>query len=643
MTFVPALLVRMCVVCYSLLILNPSHAAILGKLRDKKSLKSYEKALAEYRKGNFVASEKWVLESLLQDSTRVESYLLLSDISFELKKNRQAISALNQVVSLNDKQYPLAYKLLADACFFLAQYDSSLTFYEKYRTFGIHSDTAYINRQIRSARFAIVAKANFRQVPITTMVKPINTKANEYWPSLMPDDSLLFFTRLMVNSSGAAYERIFSVSRTEQGWDNPQEIKISGGDWINEGALSFSSNGEMLFFTFCGRNDGYGSCDLYGSVLENGNWSQPVNLGMPLNSRTWDAQPSLAGDGRYLYFASRRDGGFGGMDIWRSKVQYQQNEIIFEEPQNLGARINTPYNDFSPFIHPDGFTLYFSSDGHSGFGGTDLFISRWDGKVWGIPENLGYPINSPSDDEGLVVLLSTALAIFSSDRPGSLSGSKDLYQVELPKELQPYKMSCLKGYVVDALSKKKLNATLLLSDAGSATQQAIVSDSVTGYCLALKTGNDYALNISEDGYLFFSDHICLEKPHSKDEAEVRDFGLQRVEVGKSVILSNLFFDFDSSDLKPESYAELDKVLTFLKENPSLKIEISGHTDNLGTRLYNMDLSERRAQSIVSYLLRSIPAWRLSSKGFGSDFPIAENDSEEGRAKNRRSEMKIIDK
>jgi outer membrane protein OmpA-like peptidoglycan-associated protein len=296
-------------------------------------------------------------------------------------------------------------------------------------------------------------------------------------------------------------------------------------------------------------------------------------------------------------------------------------------------------------IHPDGKTLYFSSNGHPGLGGLDIFVSRKDedGK-WGEPQNLGYPINTKDDENSLLVSASGDIAYFASDREGG-QGGLDLYKFKLYNEARPQMVTYAQGVVFDAKTKERLGARFELIDLESG-EQVVESYSNPGngeFLVSLPSGRDYALNVSREGYLFYSDNFTLSQESATAPKQL-EVPLKRIEEGSSVVLNNVFFDVDQYKLKPQSKVELDKLIEFLKLNPELRIEISGHTDNVGTDEANKVLSQNRAQSVVDYLLENgISKDRLSAKGFGESKPIASNDNEEGRAKNRRTEFEVIGK
>jgi outer membrane protein OmpA-like peptidoglycan-associated protein len=409
----------------------------------------------------------------------------------------------------------------------------------------------------------------------------------------------------------------------------------------NEGTITLSPDGQYVFFTGCNRQDGQGSCDLYFSALDGDQWKEPKNLGFPINTRAWESQPSLSFDGKTIYFTSDRPGGYGGMDIWFSTY----NKGKWSAPQNIGPEINTPGNEQCPMIAKDDQTLYFNTDGRVGMGGVDLFICRKtpDGR-WGKAENLGYPINTHADEICLVLTANGENAFYVSKRPGG-AGGLDLYEFKLYEQARPKKTGYVKGVVFDAITKLKLKAKIELIDLATAkTVVEAYSNKLSGeFIICLQGNKDYALNVSCEGYLFHSENFSLKNQSATDPL-VLSVPLYPIEAGGKVVLKNIFFDVDQYVLKTESKIELDKLVSFLKANATLTIEVSGHTDNSGNKQKNLDLSFNRAKAVVSYLVeQGIASNRLTARGYADAQPIADNKTEAGRKQNRRTEFKILKK
>ena len=476
----------------------------------------------------------------------------------------------------------------------------------------------------------------------------VNSSKNEYWPSLSIDGNVLIFTVLdPVDPSkpiefGNRQEDFYISVRDSVGqWSKRRNFGSPINTLDNEGAQTVSADGRFMFFTACNRPDGKGMCDIYMSKNINGRWSVPVNLGSPINTQYSEKHPSASSDGRILYFASDRPGGKGGLDIYVSQ-RFENGE--WSVPQNLGGSINTPGDEQSPFIHPDGKTLYFSSEGHNNLGMGDIFMSRLENaNVWSPPLNLGYPINTHNNEMGLIVNSTGDIAYYATDR---LTGKDlDIYKFHLYPEARPDPVSYMHGKVFDSLTYISLESKFQLIDLSSG--EVIIesnSDPESGsFLVPLPGGKNYALNVSKPGYLFYSDHFFLQGIFERTNPYLKNVPLQRIIPGNKIVLNNIFFEFDKADLKPESEIELQKILDFLTMNPMINIRINGHTDNIGSDTYNAGLSERRSKAVVEWLVdHGVDKSRLLFKGYGSTLPVASNDTEEGRAKNRRTELQVIE-
>ncbi|MCD6556038.1 MAG: OmpA family protein, partial [Bacteroidales bacterium] len=416
----------------------------------------------------------------------------------------------------------------------------------------------------------------------------------------------------------------------------------------NEGAQSISADGKLLFFTSCEYAKGksahgktYGSCDIWLSHKIGSKWSKPKNLGHQVNSKYWESQPSFSADGKTLYFASNRPGGKGKIDIWKTEMQ---KDSTWNQPVNLGDNVNTPGEDQSPFIHYDNKTLYFSSTGHSGMGKSDLFFTKKDKTGhWQKPVNLGYPINTFEEEISLTINAKGNKAFFASSK-NSEFGGLDIYTFDLPVNDRPEQVTYIEGIVYDKETTDKLYSRIKLINLKTNKEVAVTSsDQLTGkYLICLPAGADYAFNVSKTGYLFFSENFSFENTEDTLKTYHFDIPLSPIKKGKKTILKNIFFDTDSYTLKAESETELQNLLQFLKNNPAVRIEIGGHTDNTGSEAHNKQLSENRAKSVYNYLIENgIGKNRLIYKGYGSTFPIDNNKTEEGKQNNRRTEFKIL--
>lgn len=463
----------------------------------------------------------------------------------------------------------------------------------------------------------------------------INTIHLEYFPSLTIDGKSMVFTR-RINS-----DEDFYVSNFINGsWSKARPIEGRVNTNLNEGAQNISQDGEWLVFTGCNYPEGLGSCDLYISYkTKSGKWTEPQNLPGVINSEFWESSPCLSPDKRDLYFSSNRTGGFGGKDIW---VSHQNTNGRWTEPVNLGPVINTSSDEGCPFIHADNQTLYFNSNGHAGYGATDLFLSRKkDDFNWSTPQNLGYPINTIDDEGSLIVASNGKTAYYASDGADT-KGGLDIYSYQLPDSSRAAKTLWVNGKVFDKKTGEGLPSLVELFEVNSSRMVSRLQTDENGhYLITLPVGKDYVLNVNRKNYLFYSDHFSLPS-NQVDTSFYVDIPLQPIETGASIVLKNIFFDSKKWELKPGSQTELNKVVQLLNDNPALKIEITGHTDNIGNPADNLILSENRAKSVVKYLIANgIAPGRLMSKGYGETRPIAPNNSEENRAQNRRTELKVL--
>ncbi|NLR56694.1 OmpA family protein [Chitinophaga polysaccharea] len=462
---------------------------------------------------------------------------------------------------------------------------------------------------------------------------PVNSVDPEYFPSLTIDSKTLIFTR-RVNGRN---EDFYITTREDHKWSMAQNMGEPINSSFNEGAQNISQDGTMLVFTGCEFPEGKGSCDLYYSEKTATGWTAPKNFGSPINTRDWESQPCLSADKQTLYFA--RETPDHGADIF---VSSQQANGQWSVPQRLGPNINTNGRETTPFIHADGQTLYFASDGHPGYGGLDIFYSRRqpDGS-WGPATNLGYPINTIDEDASLVVEADGKTAYFASDRSDS-HGALDIYSFELYPEARPLQTLYVKGYVYDTLTHARLATSIDVIDLQGGYNIATVKTNDNGdYLAPLPVGKDYALHVNRKGYLFYSDNFSL-KDHNPGVPFEKNIPLQPLAANASIVLHNIFFDTKQYSLKPESVTELNKLVKLLQDNPTLTIEIAGYTDNVGTDKDNQVLSENRARAVVHYLTeKGITAGRLTAKGYGEKDPIATNDTEEGKAANRRTVFRII--
>ena len=559
------------------------------------------------------------------------------------QKNNQLINSKNtylKLLSLKSDHFFGLYEL-GNIYFDLGNLDSSEFYYRRFLRMNSSNDKYAQNAQLnlRNINFSRDAFKNPVKVNPVNMGSSINSENQEYSPAFAIDEKTIYITKRMGNlSDNRPNEDLYFAELNDESWDKVKDIGPPINTIENEGAFSISSDGNYIFFTSCSRNGGKGQCDIWLTSKKNNRWDEPKNLQSPINTKYWESQPSISSDGRMLYFSSDRPGGYGGTDIWVSEF----SNSGWSAPKNLGPTVNTSKDEQFPFIHSDNRTLYFSSNGHPGLGKSDLYLTRKDVKLnWETPINMGYPINSRGQDWNLVVARDGKTAYFSSDQLKGFGGL-DIYTFQLPEKLQAEKVSYLRGYVRDAITKQPLSANVELSPINGEPTTLTYAKPGTGmFLVPLKTNMKYALTIDKDDYLFFTEFYNMPAIQ-RDHAIELFIDLEKIELGNSVVLKNIFFDTDKSDIKDESKQELEKLINFLSENNSIRIEISGHTDNVGDSKHNMVLSENRAKSVCDFLTNNgIEKSRLTYKGFGDTQPIKQNNTDENRAKNRRTEFKII--
>ncbi|MDX1630107.1 MAG: OmpA family protein, partial [Fulvivirga sp.] len=523
-------------------------------------------------------------------------------------------------------------------------YQEALKYAEKYLSMNPrHRERKKeAERMVENANYALEHIDKESEINPRPLPANINQFTMQYFPVITADQQHLIYT-IRRGTTMNHDEDLMIASKLENGeWGNPESISPNINSAFNEGTSTISADGRTLIFISCHGRKGYGSCDLYISQKTGNEWSVPKNMGPNINSSAWDSQPSLSADGRVLYFISNRPGGKGLRDIWVS--QLQEDGKTWAKPVNLGDSINTPYDEVSPFIHFNGNTLYFASNGRPGFGGFDIYYARKksnDG--WTSPRNIGYPVNTGEDQVSLFITPDGKTGYYSHESLSDPDKKGELYYFELPPTAQvEQRASYVKGRVYDAQTKEPLGAEIELIDlANDQTISFVHSDSISGkYLVVLPEGSKYAFYVNKRGYIFKSLSFSFQEGDS-GRLEI-DIPLEKVAVGARTVLKNIFFDFDKHTLKESSKTELRKVISFLNNNPEVNIEISGHTDNVGSAVYNQQLSEKRAEAVYQFLVENgINGSRLTFKGYGQTQPVTANDSDEARQRNRRIEFKIV--
>ncbi|MBR1517326.1 MAG: OmpA family protein [Bacteroidales bacterium] len=579
---------------------------------NKKAVRHYEAGVTAMNQGQIGDAMEHFAASLKADPNFVEVHLTMADILLEQHAYEGAIQHYEAFLK-KDQKHPR------------------------------WQETAH--KGIATCRFRMQALANPVPFNPENLGMAINSMDDEYLPALTVDGQTLIFTRRFPANrqtiSHAPLEEDFYISTLVDGqWTKAKRMSEPVNSHDNEGAQCISQDGRIMFFTACGREDGAGRCDLYMCTRKGEKWSQPRNLGPAVNTPAWESQPSFSIDGHTLYFSSDRKGGYGGMDIWKTSFSGGK----WSTPENLGPTINTSGNEISPHIHYNDHTLYFSSNGHAGMGGMDIFRSERDAKgQWQTPVNLGYPINTEGDESSMIVAADGRTAIYASDRLRGY-GKQDLYMFELPEAVRAIPVTYQKGVTFDRKTNKRISASVEVIDVATGDKvAATTSDGTDGrFMVSLPANATYALHVSAKGYLFYSENFDFHAGIDEVPPTLQ-VPLSPIEVGEEITLRNIFFETAQYTLLPTSDAELKTVVALMKNNPSIHIELAGHTDNVGNADYNQTLSENRAKAVYNYLTsHGIAADRLRYKGYGASRPVADNATEEGRAQNRRTTLQIIE-
>lgn len=512
-----------------------------------------------------------------------------------------------------------------------------------------------INRLLFQGKYAKTLVGSPIEVKVENLGPGVNTEYEEYAPVVNADETMLLFASIRPGNIGGQqmadkyYEDVYISEKDSVGqWTKAENLGAPVNTEGYDAPISVSPDGQKLFLH---RDDNGG--DLYSARLDGAEWAEPENLGQPVNSPFWEPSVWESADGRALFYSSNRPGGRGNLDLY---VSFKLEDGSWSKGANLGPDVNTPGHEDAPYLHPDGRTLYFASNGHKTMGGFDIFktVYQPNGR-WSKPENLGYPINTVSNDNYFVMTASGRHAYYASSAGEDHQGGKDIYRITFPLEpdtaeqifaFQPaQQISVLKGVVTDAETRLPVEAAMFIVDNDADDTLATMnSNRVTGkYLATLPPGRNYAVVADAEGYLFCSENVRIPKTQKEYLEVIKDLELQPIKKGNKIRLNNVFFDFDKATLRPESKAELGRLYEIMAANPSLKIRINGHTDAKGSDTYNRNLSERRAKAVADHLIKlGIAPGRADYKGFGESQPVATNETDEGRQLNRRTEFEVME-
>lgn len=619
-----------------------------------------------YSKAGYSSALPIFLELYNEDPANVNLAFKLGVCYLSSRKERgQAVFYFSKAVkgasnnykgnSFKDRNAPLlAYKFLGDAYHLDYQFDKAIETYEKFKV--VMRENKIVNKILidETNRKIEMCKVGKRLVatPLKLKIKNLGTNVNsayaDYSPVLSADQNTIFFTSRRPETMGTQkddvgndMEDIYMSSKTEKGWSKAENIGAPINSIWHEATVGISPDGQTILI----YKDDLGDGNIYSTTLDGDIWSTPIKLNENINSKYWEPSAFISADGSTLYFTSDKPGGFGGRDLYISKRPLGGDWGI---AVNMGPTINTPFDEDAPFIHPDGVTLSFSSNGHNTMGGFDIFTSLISDGTWSEPVNVGYPINTTDDDIFYVVSPDNRTAYFSSFREDGF-GEKDNYMATfLDRKETP--LTLLKGVVFDESGNPAKNVRITVTDNETAEVVGVYhTNSKTGQFLFILTpGKNYNITYQADQHLFYSEN--MEIPLKSNYYEIkRAVTLSPIIVGSKIVLNNIFFDFDKATLRDISNVELKNLVLLLNSNLNLKVEISGHTDSKGTDAYNQKLSEERAQAIVNNLITNgINANRMKAKGYGKTLPVAPNkkvngtDNPEGRQLNRRAELSITE-
>ncbi len=595
----------------------------------------------------------------------------------KLRKLKEAIPYFESVLKL-EPNFGGDIKFLLAKCYHIDyKFDEAIELLINYRKTLTPEEISRfekeIDKELAECRKGKELVSNPVRVIIENVGDKINTEYPDYSPVINADRSLLMFTSMRPTTTGGGideyrnqyFEDIYISRKDENGqWTAPQNPGKPLNSETHDAILGVSADGQQLFLY---RDEGGG--DILFSKLSGDQWQKPENMGKNINTPYHESTASFSFDYLTIYFVSDRPGGYGGHDIYSSR---KDEKGRWSPAQNMGGDINTPYEETGIFAHPDGKTFYFSSQGHQTMGGFDIFKITYENGKFSAPVNLGYPVNTTGDDVFFSISANGKYGYYSSSNKEGF-GSHDIYQISfLGKEkdlitntednliafknsgvqekvimqkvdIEEVNLMILKGTITDEYTNVPLFATLELTDLTTNKVVATFENNKTTgkYLVSLPGGKNYGITVNSDQCLFYSDNVDLSANTGYNEV-VKDIQLKKIAVGSSVVLKNIFFDSGKSTLKPESEKELENLLKLLNEIPTLKIEISGHTDNVGSAAFNKNLSEKRAKAVVDYLVgKGINADRLTFMGYGFDQPKASNDTPEGRQENRRTEFKVL--
>ncbi|MFN6944255.1 MAG: OmpA family protein [Cytophagaceae bacterium] len=602
------------------------------KAQDARMIK---KADAAYTEGNFLQALHLYEQQLAE--AKEDPYLnhQIALCYMNTSPLDKALQFAYNAVKYSEKPSNEMYYTLARTYHLNHKFNEAIDAYQK--SDPGNTNKRVISKHIKECQFGNKYLFEPTKAKVTNAGKIINTEHREYLPYITADLSRMYFTSRRPGSTGGKkapdgqyFEDVYTSVNKGGAWDTPENVgpPINGDG--HDACIGISADGQTMF-VYKGSNGG----DIYVSELKGNKWGIPKPL--EINSPFFESSACISPDGRILFFVMARDY-LSNKDIYMCSRTVGGN---WSKPRKLP--FNTEYDEDAPFMHPDGKTLYFSSKGHTSMGGYDVFKTTMQANgTWSEPENLGYPINTAGEDVYFVLSADGKIGFYASDREGGF-GRHDIYSIRMPVSGRTPELALLKGSVKDGNTGKPIEAEITITD--NTNRELIArfrSNAASGeYLMSLPSGRNYNIAVEKPGYAFFSENININPTDGYKEL-INDIKLMPMKSGSKVVLKNIFFDTGKNELRTESITELQRLAKLLKEHTSVRIEVSGHTDNVGNADLNMALSEKRAKAVYDYLIQNgIPAARLKFKGYGSLQPIDSNETPEGRQNNRRTEFKIL--
>ena len=622
-------------------------------LDDKKERKKFNRAESVIIKGRQDVKRLYDAMDLVNKLTSpLHRSVLKTEIYWLREKYFEAMNQGRRVIENCPDEFPYVYYFLGHISFIQKDYVASANYLKKSIELEL-SDPYYSDAIMMYEKAKILSDIINNPVEFKPFViKGISSKYDEYLAIISPDQEFAFYTRRLVKKTK---QDIAETSVEEFTFSQKKDGVFSNGDAMrypfnltdNEGGATVTIDNNVLYYTKCSRDSkGYNNCDIYyttkiKSLDGTYRWSESKEFPKSISKKNaWDSQPTVSSDGNTIIFSSNRKGGYGKTDLY--EITFENNQ--WSVPKNLGTNINSAEEEKSPFLHTDGKTLFFSSTNFPTLGGFDIFYSRKDslGK-WQKPINIGYPINTSTDEVSLFVSTDGKTAYFASNKLIG-EGGMDIYGFPLYEDAKPERVLFLKGDLndEDGTFVKDIEIEIKNLTTQKITTIKVDKGSYVG-AITLEDNDDVLLSIKEEGYAFYSEYIDADDSNYISPSTL-NIELEQISEGSSFKIDNIYFNTNSYEINQISEQVINEFINYLRVNKSIVIEINGYTDNVGSFRDNQVLSENRAKAVYEHIVSNgIQKNRISYNGFGEEFPVDSNDNEEGRSKNRRTEFKVISK